>query len=478
MADRGDLEGSKTRLDAVGLATVPATVTPRINSRVLALPIGAGLAVAGAVLWLSFQAGGRTASLAIGSPTAPLGAASFGSGAPLASTSAGSSISGTVPGGATAPSIDVGSTARPEPQPTEPAPTSTPGADATPVPTRSNDGTGGAPSDQRRLHLAQVLSGSITPKSVVSSQTGLFFVQNMMYLHTIRVYDRDFNVVKTIRDAVELSKFGYPQFPGRVRGAPVEVAFTPDHRTAFVSQYAMFGSGFSHPGGDTCLPGSRVDRAFVYRIDVATLRKTGVVEVGSTPKFLAVTPDGRRLLVSNWCSGDVAVINLATFKPIARVQVGWHPRGLAFDARSNTAYVAVWNLDAVAKIDLRTFKVSYIRNVGANPRHLVSDPSFRYLYVSLNGDGRIAKIDMATGKIVARVHTGKEPRSMAIAADGRSLYVVNYSSGTATKVRTRDMTVLQTVATNHHPIGITYDNATHEIWIACYSGTLRVYRDV
>ena len=67
---------------------------------------------------------------------------------------------------------------------------------------------------------------------------------------------------------------------------------------------------------------------------------------------------------------------------------------------------------------------------------------------------------------------------MAIAPDGRSLYVVNYSSGSATKVRTKDMTVLQTVATNHHPIGITYDNATHEIWIACYSGTLRVYRDV
>jgi YVTN family beta-propeller protein len=450
------------------LAAVPAPVTPRIHTRFLALPVGAGLAAVAAVLWLTFQAGGRATPLATDSPTSPLLAA--------ASPSPGSSADGRVPGLAT--TLPGGGRPTARPQPTEPAPTSTPRPEATPKPTPSNDGTGGAPSDQRRLHLAQVISGGITPKSVVSSQTGLFFVQNMMYLHTIRVYDRSFNVVKTIRDAVDLAKFGYRQFPGRVRGAPVEAAFTPDHRTAYVSQYAMFGPGFNHPGDDTCLPSWQVDRGFVYRIDVATLRKTGAVEVGSTPKFLAVTPDGKRLLVSNWCSGDVSVINLATFQPITRVRVGWHPRGLAFDARSNTAYVAVWDLDAVAKIDLRTFKVSYIRNVGANPRHLVMDPSFRYLYVSLNGDGKIAKIDMANDRVVARVYTGKEPRSMAIAADGRSLYVVNYSSGTATKVRTRDMTVLQTVATNPHPIGITYDNATHEIWIACYSGTLRVYRDV
>lgn len=427
------------------------------------------------MLWVSFQSGSRAAQPLTASPTAPLVvAASTGPGGVAVVPSG----AGAVPVEATTPPSGAVATASPLPQPTEPAPGSTPGPDATTAPTPRNDGTGGPPSDQRRLHLVQVISGSITPKSVVSSQTGLFFVQNMMYLHTVRVYDRDFNVVKTIRDAVDLARFGYPQFPGRVKGAPVEVAFTPDHRTAYVSQYAMFGSGFSHPGSDTCVPGQQIDRGFVYRIDMATLRITGVVQVGSTPKFLAVSPDGRRLLVSNWCSGNVAVINLATFRPIAMVKVGWHPRGLAFDARSNTAYVAVWDLNAIAKIDLRTFSVSYIRNVGANPRHLVMDPSYRYLYASLDGAGKIAKIDVATGKVIARVHTGKEPRSMAIAADGRSLYVVNYSSGTATKVRTRDMTVLQTVATNHHPIGITYDNATHEVWIACYSGTIRIYRDI
>jgi YVTN family beta-propeller protein len=66
---------------------------------------------------------------------------------------------------------------------------------------------------------------------------------------------------------------------------------------------------------------------------------------------------------------------------------------------------------------------------------------------------------------------------MDIATDGRSLYVVNYESDTVSKVRTRDMRVVQSVPTNPDPIGISYDVATQQVWVACYSGTIMVFRD-
>ena len=65
---------------------------------------------------------------------------------------------------------------------------------------------------------------------------------------------------------------------------------------------------------------------------------------------------------------------------------------------------------------------------------------------------------------------------MAISDDGRFLYVVNYDSNTVSKVRTSDMAVVQTVATNEHPIGVTFDAATHAIWVACYSGSIEVFK--
>src|SRR5204862_7685566 len=105
------------------------------------------------------------------------------------------------------------------------------------------------------------------------------------------------------------------------------------------------------------------------------------------------------------------------------------------------------------------------------------DPAGNVLYGTLNAEGTVAKVDLRSGRVVAKVTTGSAPRSMTIAPDGRSLYVVNYESNTVSKLRTRDMRVLQTVPTNAHPIGIAYDDATGDVWVACYTGTIMVFRD-
>ena len=95
----------------------------------------------------------------------------------------------------------------------------------------------------------------------------------------------------------------------------------------------------------------------------------------------------------------------------------------------------------------------------------------------MNGDGLVAKIDLTTRSVVSRVATGSAPRSMTISPDGSKLFVVNYLSNTMSEVRAADMRIVQTVATNPNPIGITYDNDTHRVWVACYTGSIMVFRD-
>jgi YVTN family beta-propeller protein len=335
----------------------------------------------------------------------------------------------------------------------------------------------GTPSDRLRLSLVEVIGGTIAPKSVVASQTGLFFAQNMMYYHTITVYDRTFRLVRTIHDGIELAEHGHAGYTGRVRGAPVEAAFTTDGDTAFVSQYSMYGPGFPRPGRDLCSPADDLDESFVYRIDVPSFSKAAAIRVGSTPKYLAVTPDDRLVLVSNWCSFDLSIVDAAANEQVARIPLGRWPRGIAIHPTSDTAYVALMGGRDIAKVDLGTLRVRWIRDVGSKPRHLVIDAEGRFLYATLDGDGAIIKIDVASEAIVGRVSTGRNPRTMVLAPDGRSLYVVNYGSDTVSKVRTADMTVLQELRTGHHPIGITYDDATRQVWVASYSGTIRVFQD-
>lgn len=343
------------------------------------------------------------------------------------------------------------------------------------------EGTIARPSSTLRLTLRDVIvDPSISPKSVVSSGTGYVFAQNMMYRHTMTVYDtRSLKLVKTIEDSVRLSDFGYStQQTAQVRGAPVEAAQSPDGRFMYVSQYSMYGEGFIHQGSDACSPESGVDDSFVYRIPLDTLSIDQVIKVGAVPKFLTVTPNGRYLLVSNWCSYTLSVVDTSTAKAVKSIYLGPYPRGIAVDPGSKYAYVALMGGKDIARVDLQSWKVSWLRGVGLGPRHLVMSPDGRYLYASLNSEGTVAKLALASGEVVRKVTTGSAPRSMALAPDGRSLYVVNYTSNSLTKVRTSDMKVLQTVPTHAAPIGVTYDAPTGSVWVCCYSGSIMVFDDV
>jgi YVTN family beta-propeller protein len=367
---------------------------------------------------------------------------------------------------------------------------STPSRTGTPGPTSSIQVPGvrtvrrrppGPPSDQRRLTLLRRISGRISPKSVSASGTGLVFAQNMMYTHTVTVYDSRGRLLKTIPDTVQLSAYGVSGHPGLAHGAPVEAAFTPDGRYAYVSNYSMYGAGFGPEGRDSCTPASArsagTSPSYVYRIDTRSLSVDQVVPVGLVPKFLAMTPDGRYLLVSNWCSYDVDVIDVAAHRTAARIPVGPYPRGLAVSPDSRTAYVAVMGSDHLVEINLRTLERAGTIVVGPSPRHLVLSPDGRYLYASLNAPGDVVTVRLADHRVTARTHTGQQDRSLAIAADGRSLYVVNYGSDTVTKLRAADLHVLQTLGTGVHPIGITYDSTTGNVWVAVYSGQILVLAD-
>ena len=330
-----------------------------------------------------------------------------------------------------------------------------------------------------RMTLVKTIRGDISPKSVVHSGKGLFFAQNMMYKHTIAVYDREYNLVKTISDQVKLSDYGHGEFEGTHKGSPVEASFSHDGKYAWVSNYKMYGSGFNRPGTDVCHPSGNYDSSYLYRINTDTLKKEQVIPVGSVPKFTAASPDNRFVFVSNWCSYDLSIIDTQKNQEIHRLKLDRYPRGIVIDPNSEKAYVAIMGSNKIAVINLKEsqrFAVQWLRNIGASPRHLNIDPAGKYLYASLNAEGNIAKIDLSTSKVVNKVRTGNTPRSMTISDDGEFLYVVNYHSNTVSKVRTSDMKVIQSVKTEANPIGITYDSKTHQVWVACYSGSLMVFQ--
>lgn len=336
----------------------------------------------------------------------------------------------------------------------------------------------GPPADQRTLRqLTTITEGRLSPKSVVFSPGGRFFAQNMMYQHSITVYDREFNLVKDLDDSVTLSDYGIDtNGGGTVQGAPVEAAHTHDGRHMWISNYQMYGSGFDNPGNDKCEPGNW-DPSYLYKVNTETLAIDDVVEVGPVPKFVAVTPDDSTVLVTNWCGFDMSIVDAESGTETSRLDIGRYPRGIDISPDGSTAYVAVMGGSEIAVVDLATLSIEWINDVGRGPRHLVLSPDGKFLYATLNQAGEVIKIDVASRTVVGRVESPQAPRSMEISADGTVLYVVNYSSDAMSKIRTSDMTQLQRLSTGYHPIGITVDPATSQVWVANYGGSLMVYAD-
>ncbi|MDQ3737889.1 MAG: YncE family protein [Actinomycetota bacterium] len=320
-----------------------------------------------------------------------------------------------------------------------------------------------------------VTDPDLQPKSVVASGAGLFFAQNMMYRHNVSVYDRAGDEVATVSDRVDLSKLGVDG--GVVAdGSPVEAAFTPDGRYAYVSNYKMYGDGYNPVADDDCDAGDW-DDSFVYRIDTKSFEIDKAIPTGAVPKFMAVTPDGTKLVVSNWCGFDVSIIDVASNSELTRVDVGRHPRGIAITNDSASAYVTVMGEARIVRIDLNGYATADVPGAGNTPRHLVLSPDDRFLYVSNNLEGVVRKLDLQTGAEAGRVATGVQPRTMVLTPDGTALFVVNYQDGTVSKVRTSDMSVQQELYSGVHPVGITYDPDTRQVWVANYAGSLKVFVD-
>ena len=298
----------------------------------------------------------------------------------------------------------------------------------------------------------------------------------MMYQHTMTVYDRGGALVKTIPDSVDLAQFGIAGHPGISRGAPVEAAVDAAHKYMFATNYSMYGANFGPEGSDNCGGPGGLSPSYVYRVSLKTLAIDKVGQVGMVPKYVAVTPDDKYVLVTQ-------LVQLRPQHP--RLQHA--ARGAAHPPRRVPAWDRSRRREARrlrrgdGLLRHRPHRSANVRRsrtsaASATPRATsCSRNDGSRLFVTLNGDNRVVAVDTATGQVVARTTTGSQPRSMAISSDGRALYVVNYASNTVSVLKASDLSIVRTFPVATIRSESRTNRRTHRVWVACYSGEILVY---
>jgi YVTN family beta-propeller protein len=119
------------------------------------------------------------------------------------------------------------------------------------------------------------------------------------------------------------------------------------------------------------------------------------IAVGHHPVGIAVSPDGRTLLVSGHYSGDLTLLEVAgeKLRQLGKIDIGYHPHGIALAPSGKTAYVACTAAAQVAVVDLAERKVMARIDVGRWPRHLALSPDGTRLAVGTSGDRGVTIVD-------------------------------------------------------------------------------------
>jgi YVTN family beta-propeller protein len=218
------------------------------------------------------------------------------------------------------------------------------------------------------------------------------------------------------------------------------------------------------------------------------------IDIGGSPRNIAITADGSRVFATNRDDNTVSVINPVTNKVVRTVQLDGNdgPEGIAVHPDGRTVYVVNNGSSTVDAIDTATGEVRRTVPVDASPTDIAVGPAGRAMYVtSISGslsrfgpnsdarplveegrpqsltltrdartayvtgyDGNLLAVDLSRGRVTDRIPVGNGPDGVALSPDESIAYVVNIEDDAVSVVDLRAGSTVATIDVGDRPISV------------------------
>lgn len=183
-------------------------------------------------------------------------------------------------------------------------------------------------------------------------------------------------------------------------------------------------------------------------IDLAASKVVKTVPTGQRPRGMALTSDGKRLLVCLGDSDRIDIFDTTSWRVIGSIntpdpeyaalrQPGNNP---LYVSNENNALITVWNID--------TQKMLVQIPTGVEPEGMAVSPDGALVVNTTETTNMAQFFSYATGKNLANVLVPPRPRWAAFADHGKEVWVSSELGGTVTVIDTATFKILDTIHFN------------------------------
>lgn len=169
-----------------------------------------------------------------------------------------------------------------------------------------------------------------------------------------------------------------------------------------------------------------------------------------SPAGLAVTPDGKRILIALDDRDEVAEADTTSRQVLRRAKASGTPYGLAMDPAGKRLYVACKSADRVLVLDAMTLEEVGSVTVGMGPVAVAfcQTSAGDRLVVANSMSDDISIVGVSPLKELSRLSAGREPFAVAATANGTRAFVANRLVGLASvkSLPESELTVVDPVA--------------------------------
>ncbi len=180
------------------------------------------------------------------------------------------------------------------------------------------------------------------------------------------------------------------------------------------------------PDGRSLVVGDTTGNAlFFLDPDTGAVQRQAVV---SDPYQLSYSPDGRWLTVAGLARNQIDIYDAATLHLAHRIPARSMPSHINYAPDSAIVYVSLQGTDSLVAIETATGRVRWTAKVGRTPAGVLWHHGS--LLVGCMGADYVAVVDPADGRVIRRIVTGRGAHNLFMSPDGRVLYVTSRVAGT------------------------------------------------